>query len=589
MPPEVDFEFVDGSRRLLQVNFCKNPKCPNFGVPARLMKYARRSKAVAVPGTEYQIGAAGAGFPVLKCLLCGEHLPIKSNLGVAEELGRIGRYFEPGLLPCCPSEGCGNHTSPIGTKGAYYSFGKTEGGSKRYQCRLCKKTFSVAQRSTLRQREPRKNVPILKALMGKSPLARIVDQHDISFQTLYDKLDFFHKRCLAFAAQYEARLPELVSGTKRYIAVDRQDYAVNWTQRKDKRNVVLRAIGSADLETGYVLGMHLNFDGQLDPAKVEADARALGDYAEQLPFRRYARLWLTPDYTKAVLESAARIAKKARGGSTLGDDIQKSYADAENRLDVESPELVGAEERFPHSGMQVRTEYTMYAHFYWLRHLIGTAAKTRFFMDQESGIRAACLAAFEHEVRARTCDAFYVRLAKEMTVDEKRKVVHESRAAFHAVQTANPGLTPYEVQVLMMKEEMARAATIGKWSDRWVSHPFPNQAEPMKAVCYLTDLRGYDDDHKARLFLKASLHPIDRFFMAIRRRLNMLERPISTSSKAGRTWYGYSAYQPENIEKLLTIFRVFYNFCIEGQDKKTPAVRLGLVDRVIKPGELLEL
>jgi transposase-like protein len=534
------------------------------------------------------MGSGAANFPLLKCLLCGEHLPIKSNQGVAEELHRIGRYLKPPPAPSCPDAACGNHAVPAGTAGAYYSFGKTEGGSKRYQCRLCKKTFSVAQRATLRQREPRKNVPILKALMGKSPLARIVDQQDISFQTLYDKLDFFYARCLAFAAKHEAGLPGLISGTKRYIAVDRQDYSVNWTHRKDKRNIVLRAIGSADLETGYVFGMHLNFDGSLDPAVVEEEAQALGDYAAQLPFRRHARLWLAADYTKAVLASAARIAKKARAGSSLGDDIQKSYADAENRSDVESPELVGAAERFPQAGMQVRTEYTMYAHFYWLRHILGSAAKTRFFMDQESGIRAACLAAFEEEVRARTCDAFYVRLAKEMTVDEKRRVVAESRHAFYAAQAANPTLSAYEVEVLMMKEEIARAAAIGKWSDRWAAHPFPNQAEPLKAICHLTDLDDPDPDHQARLFLRASLHPIDRFFMSIRRRLNMLERPIGTASKLGRTWYGYSAYQPENIEKLLTIFRVFYNFCIEGKDKKTPAVRLGLAERVIKAGELLE-
>jgi hypothetical protein len=118
-------------------------------------------------------------------------------------------------------------------------------------------------------------------------------------------------------------------------------------------------------------------------------------------------------------------------------------------------------------------------------------------------------------------------------------------------------------------------------------HPFPNQAEPQKAVCYLTDFDDYDEDHKARLYLRASLHPIDRFFMTIRRRLNMLERPISTSSKTGHTWYGYSAYQPENIGKVRAVFRAFYNYCIVGQDGKTPAMRLGLVDRPVTPAELL--
>ena len=118
-------------------------------------------------------------------------------------------------------------------------------------------------------------------------------------------------------------------------------------------------------------------------------------------------------------------------------------------------------------------------------------------------------------------------------------------------------------------------ATIGKWQDRWMSHPFPNMSEPEKAVCYLTDYGDYDENHLARLYNKASLHAIDRFFMQVRR-LSILERPMGSSSNAGRTWYGYSAYNPETIVKMLGIFRVFYNYCLVGQDGKTPAMRLGL-------------
>lgn len=122
----------------------------------------------------------------------------------------------------------------------------------------------MSNRATLRQREARKNVPLLQSLVNKAPLARAAEIHGISFQTIYDKLDFFHRQVLQFTAKQETKLRELVKGTKRYISVDRQDYAVNWTHRKDKRNIVLRAIGSADLESGFVFGMHLNFDGSLD-------------------------------------------------------------------------------------------------------------------------------------------------------------------------------------------------------------------------------------------------------------------------------------------------------------------------------------
>ncbi|MDE3021390.1 MAG: hypothetical protein KGI54_05975 [Pseudomonadota bacterium] len=92
-------------------------------------------------------------------------------------------------------------------------------------------------------------------------------------------------------------------------------------------------------------------------------------------------------------------------------------------------------------------------------------------------------------------------------------------------------------------------------------YPFPNMGEPEKAVCYLTDYKDYDENHLARLYNKASMHAIDRFFMQVRRRLSVLERPTGTASNMNRVWHGYSVYNPETIVKMLGIFRVFYNYC----------------------------
>ena len=47
-------------------------------------------------------------------------------------------------------------------------------------------------------------------------------------------------------------------------------------------------------------------------------------------------------------------------------------------------------------------------------------------------------------------------------------------------------------------------------------------------------------------------------------------------SNVRRLWHGYSAYNPRSITKVLDIFRVFYNYVLMGQDKQTPAMRLGL-------------
>jgi hypothetical protein len=75
--------------------------------------------------------------------------------------------------------------------------------------------------------------------------------------------------------------------------------------------------------------------------------------------------------------------------------------------------------------------------------------------------------------------------------------------------------------------------------------------------------------------------------MQVRRRLSLLERPVSSSNSDGRKWFGYSAYNPVMVGKLLDIFRVFYN-CIEiGKDKKTPAMRLGLLKDPVSYADIL--
>ena len=286
IPPEIDG---------IQVNFCKNPTCANYGVPPGLKKGAHRSKAASsTTGTEYRLSSksrSGASSVVgLVCLLCKESLPLKSNLGVAEEVARLSGYLWQKRGASCPHPACLNHGVEISAGKLYYSaYGRSEIGSQRYKCVECKKTFSVGT-STRRQRLAHKNKDVFKALMNKVPFNRICELTGISMSTLYDKIDFVHRQCLAFAAGREAKLLTGTDLPALYIAVDRQTYGVNWSQRKDRRNVLLQAVGSADLDTGYVFGMNLNFEPACDPQTIEVQALAAGDYAAPHAFRQFARL-----------------------------------------------------------------------------------------------------------------------------------------------------------------------------------------------------------------------------------------------------------------------------------------------------------
>lgn len=558
----------------IQVNFCKNPACPNFGVPASQEKQPRGSGAASDQKRDtYTISQrkkdGQSAFPTLRCNACGETPPIKSNKAIYEELSRF-LDFPVTKTFSCPKESCPNYLVDIKT-GDYQSFGKTRSGSQRYRCKLCKTTFAVGS-STTGQKKPHKNLLVFRLLMNKMPFKRICETAGIGMPALYWKIDFLHKQCLAFAADRERRLLDGMPIKRLYLGVDRQDYMVNWTNAADKRNVILHAVGSADNNTGYVFGLHLNFDPTLDPVEIEKDAEICGDYNVKIPFRRYARLWLAKDYHAAIKNNHAR--RETYG--TLTEEIEQAYDEAQEREDIEAVDKQDFNSKLPAKGMQIHAEYSLYGHFFFLRQLLGGVEKVRFFLDQDSGMRAACLGAFADRIKESRCDAFYVRINKAMTINEKRQAVAAVKKEWSEAKEQHPDLSDSKLKLLLIKERMKGVMHFGKWQDKWVYHPFPNMGEPEKAVCYLTDIQGYDEDHLAWLYNKASLHSIDRFFMQVRRRLSLLERPISTSSSAGRKWFGYSAYNPGIIIKVLDIFRVFYNYVEVGKDGQTPAMRLGL-------------
>jgi hypothetical protein len=111
-------------------------------------------------------------------------------------------------------------------------------------------------------------------------------------------------------------------------------------------------------------------------------------------------------------------------------------------------------------------------------------------------------------------------------------------------------------------------------------------SEPEKKFCCLTPIDHYKDDHLARVLNRASLHGIDRFFMQLRRRVSLAERSIAAASRQFRQWHGYSPYNPGVLAQLLGIYRVFYNYLSIGRDKRTPAMRLGLVEAPFTAGDL---
>ena len=160
----------------IQVNFCKNPQCQNFGIPASTMRQPRGRGAAERGRDTYSVVGSGRGTPMLRCSFCGQYPTIKSNKAIHEELSRFWKPFDTIAVPTCPHQDCPNHHINIEKgKTHYQSFGRTKAGSIRYRCKACGRTFITASSPTIRHRKPHKKATIFRLLVNKVPFRRICE------------------------------------------------------------------------------------------------------------------------------------------------------------------------------------------------------------------------------------------------------------------------------------------------------------------------------------------------------------------------------------------------------------------------------
>jgi hypothetical protein len=118
--------------------------------------------------------------------------------------------------------------------------------------------------------------------------------------------------------------------------------------------------------------------------------------------------------------------------------------------------------------------------FFHLKNLLPNVDKIRFFLDQESGIRAACFAAFRNEILDRTCDAFYVNINKMMSVDQRKKAATDAYKYLTLYKNSHRGMTLNQARLQILLNHLQKMDKIGQYHDKWLEHPFPTIMEPEK-------------------------------------------------------------------------------------------------------------
>ncbi|TMP83357.1 hypothetical protein CWB73_02475 [Pseudoalteromonas phenolica] len=117
---------------------------------------------------------------------------------------------------------------------------------------------------------------VFSLLVNNTALNKIMVHTGLTPNALYKKIDFIHRQCVRFIAKSEEnmsnKLPSPIA-----IAMDKQDYVVNWTDSHSKKNVQLTGVTSVEAASGYVLASSVNYDPTISKGEVIARAGEVGD------------------------------------------------------------------------------------------------------------------------------------------------------------------------------------------------------------------------------------------------------------------------------------------------------------------------
>lgn len=563
----------------VQVNYCHNQNCKNFGIPATNQR----------TDPNYSISGTAKHEAGLKCKACGRITTIKSNDAIHQELVRLSapRYLQRAVRHrgySCPNADCSQYLMRVTEYPSLYrKRGKTSTGNQKWQCNSCRRMFTVG---STKYREKVINLAashemIMKHIVNFAPLNRLCEVGDTDMKSLYRKIDLIFEKCALFSLDRESRLPSIAFDSLK-LATDRQEYIVNWTNRRDKRTTQISAIASSDMASGYAFGLDVNFDENVDMYDVLNSPEYKSDIALELKkyHRHHARIW-TPDETLNV--SSGQKSNKGISDPVLRElhTILSSSIGDRSLLEFLK------DNKLPIRGALVHSEFTQYAHFLKLEHLLGHAGKIVFYTDLESGIDNAINLAFHDKLKDDTAYHIFVKYDKTLTNDEREALASKSRHRVRAIQKAK-GWTREPAESSLVSASLLKPIKFNGMKGQWYKHPIDRESEANKYISFTKEIPSSEWALKVSLMHQASTFAVDGLFQQIRRRITLLERPISSASENRRIWSGRSPYNPEIVNKVLQIFRVYYNYCLAPQGKKTtPAQRIGLAKGKVRVRDII--
>lgn len=411
----------------VDVNFCRNAQCAQFGVYPDPRDGRGRKKSSA--NSNFARGTVGGSGDNKRftCGACGQESIIKNNRAIVEEYSRLRKLQQAdGAAKSCSRETCASFGKTVANHPELYSkSGRTSAGHQRHVCKCCGSTFTVGHPARNHRRQS-KNGQVLKLLVHGTSISKISEIADLAPRDVYRKLDFIYAQVREFTAKREGDL----RGTDwnrfgRRFATDSQTLTLNWPNRKTRASVAVQHLCTAHANSGYIVLGHLQFDPDGDMVRIEAEMTSNGDLGKDRCWRQYGRLWTASEF--------------------------KSYIDDITADILPDPEIAPEVDwglQLPHEGGLVRQDILQYAHALMMRRMVSEAdCRFYFVQDCDAGLSKAFLAAFAPEVRAGRVDVATVSFDKYQVNDVREALYRQGRKQLRA----DLGLTEHQLKCLPEK------------------------------------------------------------------------------------------------------------------------------------------
>lgn len=587
------------TNQMVQLNFCKNPNCENYGVPALNPKLKPDGTPKRGLGNDYAINHNNNRGADLRCKLCGSTTILLSNRAFVEEVNRLKDIHRNQPI-CCPDKTFGKTRRKNKCRNTIVNFldkpdrynlkdrnvVKRERRkimmSQRLECRACKEKFFVPTFGEHKQVRWDLNERIFEELVGKGVINRIQEmlrKHGCNKKLIYNKIDFIHRQCIEFDSWQVTKNIGRLKGKSLSLSMDCQHYLVNWNDKNIKKPSKVVNTTTTENDSGFTFACTMNFDYDADTRQIIKDSLKVKDSEKQEWRKKYARYVVSNDEIDADDD-----------GDTL-------------------------ETHIPQSGMLVKQTYSAMAHLEMMKPFYDAIEHASLYADDDSGFELSIALVLKDLIRSGKVFPVLVReeksnassLQDSTTRNKTRKeLFKEQNLSLDSLKGLKGENYKKEVARLTKEFWIAKANSGQSGKSEWLVHPFPSanrvlEVKPLVNVFADADHSMWQPVSGNGVF-EVSTKGVDNHFQSIRRRINMLERPVTSATNYHR-WNGYASYNPKWSVKLVEIFRVFMNYVHtdatklekSGMSQKsirekesTPAKRLGLVDKNFSMKDILE-